>query len=45
MARVADLLFNAALDDRIWGQSLQRVDLDIFIKVREFLQDGAFRIG
>ena len=45
MARVADLLFNAALDDRIWGQSLRRIDLDVFIKVQEFLNDGAFRIG
>ena len=31
MARVADLLFNAALDDRIWGQSVLRIDLDVFI--------------
>lgn len=45
MTRVADLLFNAALGDRIWGQSLRRIDLDVFIKVREFLKDGAFRIG
>jgi len=45
MARVADLLFSAALDDRIWGQSLQRIDIEVFIKVREFLKDGAFRIG
>jgi hypothetical protein len=45
MARVADVLFNAALDDRIWAQSLGRIDFDVFIKVREFLKDGAFRIG
>lgn len=45
MLRVADSLFNAALDDRIWANSLRRIDLDVFIKVHEFLKDGAFRIG
>src|SRR5689334_10064123 len=40
MARVADLLFNAPLDDPRWGRSLGRVDLDVFIKLREFLKDG-----
>jgi hypothetical protein len=45
MARVADVLFNAALDDRIWAQPLGRIDFDVFIKVRAFLKDGAFRIA
>jgi hypothetical protein len=45
MTEAADLLVNAALDDRIWRQSLGRIDLDVFMKVREFLKDGSFRIG
>jgi hypothetical protein len=45
MSRAADTLVNAALDDPIWGQSLGRIDLDVFMKVREFLKNGAFRIG
>jgi hypothetical protein len=45
MSRAADMLGNAAFDDPIWGQSLGRIDLDVFMKIREFLKNGAFRIG
>ena len=45
MSRVADLLFNASLDDPRWALSLRRaLDLRVFIEVREFLRFGAFRI-
>ena len=45
MSRAADMLGNAAFADPIWGQSLGRIDLDVFMKIREFLKNGAFRIG
>ncbi len=45
MSRVADLLFDAPLDDPRWALSLQRpLDMKVFVDVREFLKFGAFRI-
>ena len=45
MSRVANLLFNASLDDPRWALSLRRaLDLRVFIEVREFIRFGGFRI-